>query len=462
MSKDFSDNNESTIDESEISEEVSIDVESTINDAIQNTIESENFKYDFKIELSLPEISADLSCVFIKNNDEFSSVAMLKSDNSIIYESKDFFSENFAFIDDKIIGKSKFKCEKTDFLEYIKNNNLYYAPLSSSKNIVLNDNSEFEGDLTEQIITENFYSLLLNSLSIDESVFESGSFILSLENNLLKEIEGQFTAKAIFDEIEIPIDVVFVVECSYLSAAETPLPEEYTEYDSMKSYLLSKAIYNLALKDAYSTYSETRMYLSEEDKKEYIDISSEFSTSFMAQRPMMNYNISVSDQSAHNYERFIYDGQNYERAWIDLTKPEFTISDADIEYSQINSLKVWNSLPFNLYDTINYSIEETDIYYIIQYEYKNEKALEYIISDFNNLNECFDNSISFLKNIVLSEESTIEKAIGVAKIRKEDFIIIEQSLDVSAKLSDKQTIKIISSFEVLALNEDVSVLNPKK
>jgi hypothetical protein len=139
-----------------------------------------------------------------------------------------------------------------------------------------------------------------------------------------------------------------------------------------------------------------------------------------------------------------------------------SISDADIGYSQINSLNVWNLFPFNLYDTINYSIEETDIYYIIQFEYKDEKALEYIISNFNSLNECFDNLISFLKNIVLSEESTIDKAIGVAKIRKEDFIIIEQSLDISAKLSDKQTFQIVSSFEVLALNEDVSVLNPKK
>ena len=121
-----------------------------------------------------------------------------------------------------------------------------------------------------------------------------------------------------------------------------------------------------------------RIYLTENQSKIYSEIESNFATSFMNERPSMSLIIETNnspDSKITNkiYERYLQSGTEYNRIQnTDSNKiPPYTIVDINNgqEYSKVDSLKIWCPSYFDLYDASEFTVTETDSYYIINYKF---------------------------------------------------------------------------------------------
>lgn len=446
----------------ESSNEEAVDVEEMIQDAIKSTFNSEKLKYEFESAIEFSDDVTNLSCSLLKENNNIFSTCLLSSEDNVISQRNDCFIDGKAFLQDEILGNSSFNCDIKDFSNYIEKTLFYYKPLSCSTSIEYKE-GVFHHNFTEQIINENFFLALTESLSIKKTIFENGNCFIECENGLLKSINGEISAIAIFNEEEYPFAATFTVSCSYDSSIEAFEPLDFKEFESMEAFNLSKSLYNLALSDAYELNSESRLYFTENGNKSFIDFSSNFATSFLSEHPLMSFEMFADGKNSHNFEQFISYGKEYSRAWTrEEKKPEYTVSDADYKYSNLESINYCIPHPFSLSDAISYSVTETDAYYIVEYTYKTESAMEIIRSYCSYLNKYFNGIIELSDEFFQDTEYVVENAIGHATIRKNDYIIIEHSIDVSIVQNSNLSIRLITSQEVISLNEDVEIKSPNK
>jgi hypothetical protein len=120
-------------------------------------------------------------------------------------------------------------------------------------------------------------------------------------------------------------------------------------------------------------------------------------------------------------------------------------------------------MPFDITLTSSYTISETDIYYVIDYSYSPESLKELLkrqnafwssrLKDFKYLSD---------KEVSSLDKGTIKKASGTLTVRKSDFIIVENSYDISITTQDKKTFRIINLIETIALDSDATVSKPSK
>lgn len=446
----------------ESSNEEAASDEEILQDTIKATFNSEKLKYEFESVIEFSDGITNLSCFLLKEKNNIFSTCLITSGENVISQRNDYFIDGKAFLQDEILGKSSFTCDINDFSKYIEKELFYYPPLSCSTSIEYTE-GVYQHNLTEQIISEKFFLELTESLSIKKSIFKNGNCFIECENGLLKSIKGEISALAIFNEEEYPFTATFTVTCSYDPTIEAFEPLDFKEFESVEAFNLSKSLYNLASSDAYELNSESRLYFTENGNKSFIDFSSNFATSFLSEHPLMSFEMFADGKNYYSFEQFISYGKEYSRTWKDdEKKPEYTESDADYKYSNLESIQYCIPHPFSLSDAISYSITETDAYYIVEYTYKSESVINIIHSYYTYLNKYFNGIIELSDEFFQDTEYVVENAIGRATIRKNDYIIIEHEADVSIVKNSNFSVRLITSQEVISLNQDVEVKTPNK
>lgn len=454
-------NDEESSIEVNSSEEETIPPEEQLKTALENTEKAEMMQYDFVSKLAFSDTATKLNSSFVRNIDDYSSFCSLSTLDTTFFEINNYFINDIAYIDDKILGKSKFQCMKEDFVNYLNNSLYYYFPTIDSSAYTYFEESKYTFNLTEQVENERFFLALLEALSIQTTTFESGSFVLRIENNLIADIEGEVLAKTVLDETEHPLSINFSIKYTYSSTPITPNEEEYADYIEYKNFLISKSVYNLVLTDGYSLESNSRIFFNDTDKNIITDVSTIFSTSFTSATPSMSYISTLTNEKSFICEKYIHDCQFYTRSYVlENESPPYTITEADSNYSSLSSLEIWNNSPFSVLNAADFTITETESFYIVEYKYKNEKAIDLLKSYFDFTNNQFQDLFPMPTFDTENTEYRVSDANGTVTIRKNDFILIEQDVDITISFSKESSIRLVSTTEVISMGEDVSVVTP--
>ncbi|MBO7254215.1 MAG: hypothetical protein J6V36_02810, partial [Clostridia bacterium] len=464
----FESSDSSIFEDENISETPSEEVlttEQKLENALKNTFTDEKTIYNMKAVLSVGETSSALENIYMSNGSFVSSKSSIFSNGIEIDNRNDFYLNDSVYIEDNILGKSKFPCDKEYFLNYVENELFYYKHFDHSQNITETEDNNFEYEFSSSVLESKAIKLLSDSLSIKNLVFDNGKCILYVndenENVSLNNISATISAKYEFEENIY--DVIISLTISPIGEIEEPIPneEEYTNFSDETIFSLSKSFYNLASSNAYEISSETRIYQEEKNSKSYSDIFTTFSSSFSDDKTALGLNITLKNNAEYIFEKYIHNNEEYTRSYKLTSKiPNYKISPSNTDYSSFDTIAEWNPFPFVISDISEYSISETSLYYIIKYSYTNEASISLI-----NAYRDYYKKLYPEQNIISSDDlSNYEttKAFGTLTIRKSDKIVVESSFEVLTTYKNKKSIRIINKTEVIALSEDVLVLTPKK
>lgn len=459
----FEDNNNSEAHSEEV-----LTAEQKLEIALKNTFNNEKTIYNMKAVLSVGEIFSAVENIYMSNGSFISSKSSIILNEIEIDNRSDYYFNDSVYIEDNILGKSKFPCDKEYFLNYVEKELFYYKLFDHSQEITENEDNNFEYKFTSSILEEKIIKLLSDLLSIKDLIFDSGKCILYIDNETeyvsINNISSTISAKY---ELEDNIyDVIISIIISPIGGLEEPLlnDEEYIQYSDETIFSLSKSVYNLASSKAYEISSETRIYQEEKNSKSYSDIFTTFSSSFLDDKTALGLNITLKNNAEYIFEKYIYNREEYTRSYKLSSKiPNYKISTSNKDYSSFETISEWNPFSFNILDLSEYSISENSLYYIVNYSYTNDASLSLIKAYYDYYKKIYPE-----QNIILSNDINdlsnygVTKASGTLTIRKIDKIMVESSFEVLITNNSKKSIRIVNKTDVIALNEDVSVLIPKK
>ncbi len=427
----------------------------TLSSIIEDMGKKDNFTYEISATLTAGKEISHFTESYIKQGEDVHSRGTISIDDITIWTKDCFYIDGVAYIDDDMLGLCRFSCEQEHFSEYIKLNISYYELLSSSFNVTQAEEGIFQYEFSSQILNESFVKMPADALGFLNVELTKGECTLYKENDIIAKADGTIFGEGILGGKSCGMKVDFEILFSEQAQIVPPDENEYVNFETSQGFAFSKAFYNLAYSDAYEVSETVRLYTNYADKKFY-DISSETIANFLMSTHTLNFKATCTNEKTAIVEHIIEGDTLYTTSYFDGENASETFSnELEVFLTKELALPYASIYPFSFIQMESYEILENDNFYIIDLTYKNDAAKAIFTVYYNNYKGLFPHIDDIRPE---NEYVFVAEGKGSITVRKSDMKLVEQTLNVTLSTNDGGSVSLVSTWEVIALNEDVHIV----